>query len=140
MKFFRFFTKEKTQKTLLKTIPEQDMRLLAFMCRCSEAVVVKKELFRESAYAYYIPFKEEYVSVAQKIFAKNGINMVVHNSAILGEDRQNVLRVKYKDVQDKSGLKKTMDNIRKEYYTLYVTEPNEGLLAIEQQILAMKQR
>ena len=140
MKFLKSFIKEKTKFTPFKPMSEQDMVLLAFMCGHCRSMVVKKGLFRSMAYAYYVPVKEEYISIAQELFVKSGINMVVHNSAIMGENKQNVLRIKYKDVSDKSALRKIMNDIQKEYYRLYVDGTKDEISIIEQRVATMKQR
>lgn len=139
MKFLRIF-KGKTQDTTFKAMSEQDVALLAFMCRYCKPLIIKKELFRNVCYGYYVPCKEEDINIAQEIFVKNGINMVVHNSAILGENKQKVLRINYENVSDKVAFRKEMDRIKQKNHSLYLTDTKGEFAQLEKRFSELKQR
>ena len=139
MKFLKIF-KKNTQGKTLQAMSEQDIALLAFMCKYCKPLIVKKELFRDVYYGYYVPFKEEYINIAQKIFVKNGINMVVHNSGIDGKDKRNVLRINYNDVSEKTAFREEMEKIKQKNYSIYLSGKKEELEQLEKQVSELKQR
>ena len=76
--------------------PAQDIALLAFMCKLCKPQIVKpwlKIFFQR--YAYYVPRNNDDLDLAKHLFERNGVNVSVYFSHIMGGAGQNVLRLNY---------------------------------------------
>lgn len=121
----------------VQTIPEEDVALLAMMCRMCRPVKVKKYLLTH-VYAYYVPQSESDIDVAQEIFERNGIRMDVHFSHIIDNVGQNVLRADYMLCADKNKLLQELKKIEQKYYSLYASNKKDEKVKLLQQISDLK--
>lgn len=112
----------------VKTMPDEDVALLASMCKMCSPVVTKRHVFIHvlDLYAYYAPQSESDINIAKDIFARNGIQMDVHNSHIFGDEKQPVLRINYAMCTNKNKLVQEMTRIKQKYYSLYIPEAKSG--------------
>ncbi len=138
MEFLNFFRRN-SEDVRLNPMSEQDIGLLALMCMRCQSVVVKEGLFQTVHYVYYVAYEEENIFVAQQIFKRNGINMVVHDSTISGYE-QKVLRINSNDVPDKNTFKKDRQRIRQKYQDLYINGNKAQRQILETQLALMKQK
>lgn len=146
----RFFKNLKTKITNrlekpvfsdVKTMPDEDVALLAIMCKMCSPVVTKRHIFIHvlDLYAYYAPQSESDINIAKDIFARNGIQMDVHDSRIFGDERQPVLRINYAMCTNKNKLVQEMTRIEQKYYSLYTAEARSEKAILWRQLMELRQ-
>ena len=125
----------------VKTIPAEDVALLGVMCRLCVPLVNKRYIFAHpfNLYAYYVPQLASDINIAKDIFERNGIQMKVHYSHILGIEGQEVLRVNYAFATDKNKLVTEMNKIEQKYISLYTPEAKEEKSKLWQQVIKLRQ-
>ncbi len=133
---------EKPVFSNVQTIPDADVALLGIMCRMCAPVVTKRHIFFHifDFYAYYAPQMESDINIAKDIFAKNGIDMNVHYSHILGGEGQEVLRINYALCNNKNKLVHEMSKIEKKYTYLYTSEAKEEKAKLYEQLIELRQQ
>ena len=146
MKFFKNL-KERIASKLeepiysnVQTIPEEDVALLGVMCRMCSPVVIRKHIFFHifDLYAYYVPQLESDIDIAKDIFARNGINMKIHYSHILGSEAQNVLRINYAFCSDNNKLVNEMSKIEQKYISLYTPGAKEEKAKLWNKVISIR--
>ena len=133
---------EKTIFSDVKTMPAEDVALLGVMCRMCVPVVNKRHILVHplDLYAYYVPQLASDIDIAKEIFERNGIQMQIHYSHIVGREGQEVLRVNYAFATDKNKLVTEMNKIEQKYISLYTPGAKEEKAKLWQQVIELRQK
>ena len=107
----------------------EDIVLLAAMCKlCRPKIVKGRFITRE--YAYFVP-EDKCIDIAKDLFAKNGIDMQIYFSYILGGAGRNVLRMNYKDSKNYNRDRDIFEKIRDKRIELFYKD-SERLRVLNQ--------
>ena len=142
MKFLKVI-KEKLDIGFSKSVvsmSEHDVNMLAIMCKYCRCNVVKHGHLTRSFYAYYISQDEADMEIAKKIFAKYGIHMEIHETRMLGSDKQKALRINYLFTLDPVAVKNEIKKVERKHSALYKVENQQEKMNLQKQLMEFKQR
>lgn len=118
---------------------EEDIDLLALMCSLCTFVTKERFILPNKKYLYYVPASDSFVKPAKYLFAKNGLNMHLHNSKILGVPGQDVLRVEYTVISKDPAISDMIERIKMRRLSLFEQKTLAKRLVLLKELENLKQ-
>ena len=122
------------------TVSQQDIDFLSMMCSLCSVVTKKRLILPDKNYLYYVPGFASELIPAQKLFAKYGVKMSVHNSQIIDEMGQDVLRVSYDTISNRPEILDMVEQIRVRRLNLYSQKNMASRYELRQQLEEYKRK